>query len=487
MTTGDRSGRHDPAGAAEAAAAQASGEAGTAAGTSGASSAAEADAGGDQSHRGQRARGTLRDALTLVLCSAVGVFMFFVPVTMEGKSSIPLDHLVTLVRTGLGPAVSYVLLAIILFGTIRPFAIGTWRASPTRTVFSFLNIAGLAAASALVFMPTPPGWLAAEDIGPFLWDSLVTPVGLLIPIGGIFLAFLVSFGLMEFVGVFVRPVMRPVWKTPGRSAIDAVASFVGSYSLGLLITNRVYRSGGYTAKESAIIAVGFSTVSVTFMIVVANATGIMDRWLTYFFVSLLVTFLVTAISVRIPPLSRIPDEYFPGATPNPEEEVRGNRFAAAWAQARGTLAGLPSIPVVVWQGLRDGVVMVSSVLPSIMSVGLGGLLLAKHTPIFDWAAWLFYPVTWLTRLEDPLAAGKALSLGLVEMFLPAAEIGAEGDLVTRFTVAVVCVSAIIFFSAMVPSVLATDIPIKLWHMIVIWFERVVLSVLLTAPLAHLIL
>ena len=34
--------------------------------------------------------------------------------------------------------------------------------------------------------------------------------------------------------------MKPIWKTPGRSAIDAIASFVGSYSLVLLITNRVY-------------------------------------------------------------------------------------------------------------------------------------------------------------------------------------------------------------------------------------------------------
>lgn len=54
---------------------------------------------------------------------------------------------------------------------------------------------------------------------------------------------------MEFIGVLVQPIMRPVFKTPGRSAIDAVASFVGSYSLGLLITNRVYKEGKYTARE----------------------------------------------------------------------------------------------------------------------------------------------------------------------------------------------------------------------------------------------
>lgn len=48
---------------------------------------------------------------------------------------------------------------------------------------------------------------------------------------------------------------------PGRSAIDAVASFVNNYSLALLLTDRVYREGRYTAREAAIIATGFSTVS----------------------------------------------------------------------------------------------------------------------------------------------------------------------------------------------------------------------------------
>lgn len=49
------------------------------------------------------------------------------------------------------------------------------------------------------------------------------------------------------------------------------------------------------------------------------------------------------------------------------------------------------------------------------------------------------------------------------------------------------VSQIIFFSALVPCIMATDIPIKIWHLVVIWLERVVLTILLAAPLAHLLL
>ena len=76
--------------------------------------------------------------------------------------------------------------------------------------------------------------------------------------------------------------MKPLFKTPGKSAIDAVASFVGSYSIGLLITNRVYNSGHYSAKEAAIIATGFSTVSATFMVIVAKTLNLMDIWNLFF-------------------------------------------------------------------------------------------------------------------------------------------------------------------------------------------------------------
>lgn len=418
--------------------------------------------------------------------SAVGIFMFFVPLTLAGKNTIPLDHLVTGFRAVAGPVVPWIALAIIAFGTVRPFATGLWRASRTRAVFAFLNIAGLAVALALV-LGFAPGWLAAEDIGPFLFDSLVIPVGLIVPIGAIFLALLVGYGLLEYIGVLMQPVMRPVWRTPGRSAVDAVASFVGSYSLGLLITNRIYREGKYSTRDAAIIATGFSTVSVTFMVIVATTLDLMDRWLLYFFVSLVVTFAVTAVTTRIPPLSRMPETFHPDAEPNPEEKIQGSRFAAAWAEARGVLATAPGLLAGTWASFKEGLVMASSILPSILSVGLGGLLLAKFTPIFDWLSYLLLPFTWIVQLPDPALAAKAMMLGIVEMFLPAVEAAGHESEVLRFVVAVVCVSGVIFLSAMVPSLLATDIPFSLWTLFVIWYERVVLSIILTTPLAFLLL
>jgi nucleoside recognition membrane protein YjiH len=417
--------------------------------------------------------------------SAVGVFMFFLPITIGDTSTIPLDHLVTWVIGVLGSAAKYVALALIVAGTLYPFLTGRWRESALKTFFALANVVGLVAGVMLVF-GFGPAWLFEPDLGPFLYNALVIPVGLLVPIGGVFLALLIGYGLMEFVGVLVRPVMRPVWRTPGRSAIDAVASFVGSYSLALLITNRVYQAGRYNAREAAIIATGFSTVSATFMIVVARTLDIMHLWLTYFFVALIVTFLVTAVTVRLPPLSRIEDDYFPGSTPQPEQAVRTDRVKAAWSEAMGTLRTAPGLARNVWDNLRDGTRMAMAILPAILSIGLGGLLLARFTPVFEWLGYLFYPFTWLMRLPDPFQAAEAMAVGVAEMFLPATLIAGHESEALRFVIAVVSVSQIIFFSALVPCILATRIPLTIWQLVVIWVERVILSLVIVTPIAYLV-
>jgi len=416
--------------------------------------------------------------------SLIGAFVFFVPFEVAGKDSIALDHIVTAITTNLPAVTPYYALALIVAGAAYPFISGTWRRSALDAVFSLFKLGGLLVGAMLVF-DFGPAWLFEPDLGPFLFDKLVIPVGLLVPIGAVFLALLVGYGLLEFIGVLLQPVMRPVWKTPGRSAIDAVASFVGSYSLGLLITNRVYREGKYSTREAMVIATGFSTVSATFMVVVASTLDLMGSWNTYFWSTLLITFAVTAVTVRIWPLSRVQDTYFEDVEPQPEADGRGERFSLAWREARSTVAAAPSLGTNIARNLRDGLLMAMAILPSILSIGLLGLVLATYTPVFDWLGYLFYPVTWALQVPEAMLVAKASALGVAEMFLPALLV-VEAAPTVKFIVAVVCVSQIIFFSALVPCLVATDIPLSLPKLMVIWFERVVLTLVITTPLAFLL-
>jgi len=417
--------------------------------------------------------------------SGIGIFAFFVPFTIGEKNTILLDHIVGLLQSSLETALPYISLFMITAGAVYQFISGRWKEDFARGVFAFLSALAVLLCAMLVF-GFGPAFLFEDRLGPFILNKLVIPVGLLIPVGAVFLGLLVGFGLMEFIGVLVQRFMRPVYHTPGKSAVDAVASFLGSYSLGLLITNRVYRSGGYTGKEAAIIAAGFSTASATFMVVVARTLDLMHIWGVYFGVTLIVCFLVSAVVVRIPPLSTIPDDYYPGVTPQPEERAEGNIFAAAWKEAKAFLAQSESLATTIWRNFKDGVLMTIQVIPGIMAVGIIGLALAFYTPVFKILGLAFYPLAWIMQIPDPGLASEAFAIGLSELFLPATLVSGNESEILRFTVGVVSISQVFFFSSMIPAVLATDIPLSIGKMVVIWFERVVLSVILTVPIAYLI-
>ena len=82
-----------------------------------------------------------------------------------------------------------------------------------------------------------------------------------------------------------------------------------------------------------------------------------------------------------------------------------------------------------------------------------------------------------------LLTAKGAAIGITEMFLPSL-IVVEAPLITKFIIAVTSVSTIIFFSASVPSILSTDIPIRIRDLVVIWFERTVLSLIIVTPIAY---
>lgn len=412
--------------------------------------------------------------------SSIGIFIFFVPITVNDQHSIPLDHIVTYIKASLGSAAAWYAVAMIVAGAIYPIITGQWRKNATEKVFLVLKWLGVIA-SILAITKSGPAILQAPDMIPFLFNKLVISVGFIVPVGSVFLAFLVSYGLLETIGILLQKLMRPVWKTPGRSAIDAVASFVGSYSIGLLITNRVYVAGQYSAREAAIIATGFSTVSATFMIIVAKTLDLMPVWNQYFWLTLVITFIVTATTVRLPPLSRINNEVQHGEP----LAIEGNRFKVAIEKGLSVAEKAPPVGKNIVENIKDGLLMTISILPSIMSVGILGLLMAKYTPIFDWIGYLFYPATMLWGLENGMQLAQASAAGLAEMFLPAL-LMKEADIIARFSAGVVCVSSILFFSASIPCILATKIPLNIVQLLLIWFIRTFLSLMLAIPTALLL-
>lgn len=423
-----------------------------------------------------------RSVLRLLVFSTLGIIAFFVPLTIGGKTTILLDHIVTFLTTDMKKLSHGITFGFLLAGGVLPLVNSDWRKGPLELILVVLKFLAIPI-GALYLLGSGPAFLMAPDLVPFLFEKLVMPVGLIVPIGAIFLSFLVGYGLLEFVGVLLEPIMRPIWKIPGRAAIDAVASFTGSYSVGLLITNRVYKEGKYSAKEAAIIATGFSTVSATFMLIVAKTLGLMGIWNFYFWSTLLITFAVSAVSVRLWPLTKLSTAV---QTPLEPADQGTSILRQAYLEGLSTAESAPGLWTNLKSNFFDGIKMSINIAPSLLTVGLAGLLLAKYTPIFTWIGYLLYPVIYIMEVPEALLASKAIATGFAEMFLPALY-SADAPYFTRYVIGVTSVSSILFLSGSIPCIMSTEIPISVGKLAIIWFQRTVLSIIFAATVAHLMI
>ncbi|MEJ2647795.1 MAG: YjiH family protein [Sedimentisphaerales bacterium] len=425
----------------------------------------------------------VKNYLKFIFFSAFGVILFFTPVTINGTSSIPLDHLITYLKAiqpniGRFPILEIFVLIIATIGGILPWIDKSFKRNALSFIISVFRTLGIVVCF-MGFLSVGPGWLKDADFIPFAWQKIAVEVTVIVTLGSIFLTFIMAYGLLEFTGVIVKPIMRPVYKVPGRAAINAIAAFIGSFSVAMFLTDELYKESKYTYREAAIVMTGFSTVSATFMIVIAGVAGFMGIWNFYFWSTLAITFIVTAITVRLYPLNKLDNSYIDGIG-KPEKEIKGNIIRNAINEGVRTAAESKPLLKNLWDNLRGGIRMCFVLTPSATAVGLLAAVLARKTQFFDVLGTIFMPITYalkLLGLESYREVAKASAVVLGEVFVPNLTVRDLSD-VPKYIIAVVSVSTVVFFAGFIPCLYATSIKLKPWQLLVIWFERAALSIIL---------
>lgn len=169
----------------------------------------------------------------------------------------------------------------------------------------------------------------------------------------------------------------------------------------------------------------------------------------------------------------------------PEEYKSSMDYALNMALKR--VASHKGIGQFVQNGLKNAVGMWFGVLPIVMAIGTLALLFANNTAIFEILGKPFLPLLELLQVPEAVDASKTMIVGFTDMFTPSI-IAAEAieSAMTRFIVAVVSVTQLIYLSEVGGLILGSKLPVKLWELFVIFLERTIISLLIVCPLAHLI-
>lgn len=337
-----------------------------------------------------------------------------------------------------------------------------------------------------------PEVIVGPATGGTIIPSIVVAVFWIIVVSSVCMPFLLNYGFIDLIGCLMEPLMSPVWKVPGRAAVNAIASFVSSSSVGVLITSKLYRQGVYTIKEAVLVVTGFSAVSVGFAYMVNQTAGLEDRFLAVYFSSLFLTMVISAVIARIPPFNKKADVYLDGKVQTAEDRraksLSGENVfvTGVHRMAKKSYTANPLLSEIV-SSLRDGMEVIPKVLSLLAAVGTSSLIIAEKTPFFKYLGKVFEPLLHLLRIPNVQEIAPSFPGGIAEMFLPVLLIKNNVDLIypgARYIVVAVSIVQIIFFSETIVVMMATKLPLKLWELVVAFFERTFLGIIFAALFAR---
>ncbi|MBS5360168.1 YjiH family protein [Finegoldia magna] len=446
-----------------------------------------------------------KSLMNFLIPSIIGIIIFMIPVKFDGEWTIIVKIFADFIAKTIGdylPALCTIIITIsFVMSVLASFNVKfikenklldqTFSVTP---VWLVLRILGFIVVWMVVLkdkLNLGPFFdmIVADESATFILNDLLTSLVIIFVIASMLLPLLLDFGLLEFIGAIFTKIMRPVFLIPGRAAVDCITSWIGDGTLGVMLTANQYESGYYSAKEAAIISTNFSAVSITFSLIVLSQVDMVDYFGVYYLLVCLVGIVCAIIVPRIPPLSLKKDDYVVDSNHDNKDIAEnysssvqyGLDLAIKRAEShKGTGEFLKN-------GIENAFGMWFSVMPIVMIIGTASLVLANNTQVFEILGKPFLPLLNFLKVPESLAASKTMIVGFSDMFTPsiiaASTIQSQ---MTKFIVATISVTQLIYLSEVGGLILASSIPVNLFELFVIFIERTIISLLIVAPIAHLL-
>lgn len=419
-----------------------------------------------------------------IIPSLLGIALFLLPIPYKGQTTVMLGHINGIVKNHLtegvlfyGVIASAATIVMSILGSVFNLSFITENkvlksAFVTGPLSLLVRVAG-AIMYMMVYFQVGPQLLIGGDTGGLVVNDFIGSLFVTFTVGNLILPFLLDFGLLEFLGNLLKPVMRKLFNVPGRSAVDAIASFVGDGTLGILVTDEQHAQGYYTKREATLIATCFSVVGIAFTAFVAGELGFSSRFPLFYGTIVFTSFTVALIMSRLPIITKYPDEYMEGVGKQLKEDDKkvsvDEAFDIAVDKAQGADIGaftkmLPSIFNIHM-----------TFIPVIVFVGTCGLMVAEATPIFSIIASPLVPVFEFLNIPDAKLVAEASLVGFTDMYLPTIFIKGSEYEISRFIVGTLSFTQLIFMAETGSILLKTKMNFNFLEVLGFFLARTAIS------------
>lgn len=439
-----------------------------------------------------------KNMLKFILCSAFGILMFLVPIPQGESFTTLLDFLKTGLKNLFGGSLDYILLVLLTVSAVislidyiaKPEFIRKnhylKRAFSTTPFYLVSKILG-AVFGCMVVFHVGPEVVTSVDTGVTMIDLCKTLFCIVLAFSFI-MPFLTDCGIMEFLGVLAKPVVRPLFHVPGRASVDLIASWFGASNAAVILTREQYMRGFYTKREASYIMTNFSLVSIPFCLMIANTVGIANLFPAFYLCICITGIVLAVIIARIPPIRTIPDTYREKTGKQINEEVPQEKGILSYAlELSCQKAEKFNLRSILSSGFEVVMGMFFDLIPIVVAWGMIALMIATYTPVFKWISYPMGLYLQLFGVEEAFDVAPATLIGFTDMFIPALLITGIESVKTKFVIGVLSLVQIIYLTEVGTIIIKSEIPLNLWKLFLIFMERTLIAIPLIVLFANVIL
>lgn len=442
----------------------------------------------------------IKTILTFIIPSLIGLLLFMTPISYQDAITIPIAIVSKGLQAFLGDALTAIVTGVVVFTALASVITKLVKPAVIKNnlfLNSLLNVSPMwlltrvlgAVFILLTFSDIGPEAIRSGDTGALVLNDLLPVLFCVFIFAGMLLPLLLNFGLLELFGTMLTKIMRPVFNLPGRSAIDCMASWLGDGSVGILMTSKQYESRFYTQREAAVIGTTFSAVSITFSLVVISQVRLEHLFVPFYLTVCLAGIMAAIIVPKLPPLCWKKDKYIDDTPRHADDEViPAGHGVFSWGldQALNKASKAGGIKHTLIDGLKNVIDMVFGVIPVVMAIGTVALIIAEYTPIFDYLGMPFIPLLELLQVPEATEASKTIVVGFADMFIPSILASSIESDMTRFIIAAMSVTQLIYMSEVGALLLGSKIPVNILELFVVFILRTLVTLPVIAGVAHIV-
>lgn len=440
----------------------------------------------------------LKSLLKFIICAGIGLSAFLVPIPKGDTFTTMIDLLKTAVGEFFGDSLITVVAFLVVLSTIlsivdmvfKPGFIQNnyyMKKGFSTTPFYLASKVVGSVVAILVLFDLGPEFITSIDTGATM-VSLSGTLFCIVVAFSFILPFLTDCGVMEFLGVILKPIIKPLFKVPGRASVDLMASWFGASNAAAILTSEQYEKGFYNKREAGYIMTSFSLASIPFCLLIADTIGISHLFPMFYLTIAVVGVVLAVVMARIAPICKLEETYNEASGKQIDEEVpRESSLLKHALYTSCKRAEKFSVKDVLHGGMEVVMSMLFDLIPVVISWGTVALIIATYTPVFTWLSYPMGMYLNLLGVEQAFVVAPATLVGFTDMFIPALLVAGIESVKTKFVIGVLSLVQIVYLTEVGAIIIKSKVPLNIWHLFVIFLQRTVIALPIIVLMANLLI